>query len=334
MANSKGRTFKLICKNCNKEFDANTSNTKYCNECDLKLNYNKCIICGKPVRKKVCCSKECLAIHRSRNNPSKREDVRQKLKETAHKGIEAAKKSNLEKYGVEYPFQNKEIQEKVRKTQGENHNGKLTWNDKSYKTLQNNETFGFLRETQKIADKAGIESETGLHRTGLDTYLKIIFPNIHDWVHDEQINLNGNKLRPDYRSESLKIIIEVDGLPHYQFPDIILNDKKKDELYIQSGYKVIRIPYFIQLTNETVYKMFNVKVNIPLFNSKYHSLSPKSRNTPAYLCLLGIKRMAEDFIKYKEQYKVNENYLLNFDNELTGLNLLKEEMNKIIKYYK
>lgn len=133
MANSKGRTFKLICKNCNKEFDANTSNTKYCNECDLKLNYNKCIICGKPVRKKVCCSKECLAIHRSRNNPSKREDVRQKLKETAHKGIEAAKKSNLEKYGVEYPFQNKEIQEKVRKTQKENNNGKLAWNTEKQK---------------------------------------------------------------------------------------------------------------------------------------------------------------------------------------------------------
>lgn len=133
MANSKGRTFKLICKNCNKEFDANTSNTKYCNECDLKLNYNKCIICGKPVRKKVCCSKECLAIHRSRNNPSKREDVRQKLKETAHKGIEAAKKSNLEKYGVEYPFQNKEIQEKVRKTQRENNNGKLAWNTEKQK---------------------------------------------------------------------------------------------------------------------------------------------------------------------------------------------------------
>ncbi len=133
MANSKGRTFRLICSNCKKEFDANTSNTKYCNECDLKLNYNKCVICGKPVRKKVCCSKECLAIHRSKNNPSKRDDVRQKLKETAHKGIEAAKKTNLEKYGVEYPFQNKKVQEKVRKTQKENNNGKLAWNTEKQK---------------------------------------------------------------------------------------------------------------------------------------------------------------------------------------------------------
>lgn len=136
MANVNGRSFKLKCQNCNKEFEANTSNTKYCNECDIKLNYNKCVICGKLVRKKICCSKECLAIHRSKNNPSKREDVRQKLKETALKGLEVAKKSNLEKYGVEYPFQRKEIQEKVRETQRNNNDGKLAWNtDKQKETM-------------------------------------------------------------------------------------------------------------------------------------------------------------------------------------------------------
>lgn len=40
--------------------------------------------------------------------------------------------------------------------------------------------FGYLRETQEQADKAGIDIDTSVIRTGLDTYLKIIFPEIND----------------------------------------------------------------------------------------------------------------------------------------------------------
>ena len=36
--------------------------------------------------------------------------------------------------------------------------------------------WGFLRETAELARKAGIDKDTGIHRTGLDEYLKIIFP--------------------------------------------------------------------------------------------------------------------------------------------------------------
>ena len=132
------REYKTICKNCGKEFIANTYGKYYCDDCDKEINWNKCIICGKPVRKKVCCSPECLSIHRSKNNPSKRPEVREKLKETGIRGIEAAKKTNLEKYGVEFPFQNKEVQEKCRETQIKNNNGNLAWNtDKQKQTMIN-----------------------------------------------------------------------------------------------------------------------------------------------------------------------------------------------------
>lgn len=47
--------------------------------------------------------------------------------------------------------------------------------------------FGFLRENKEKALKAGIDTETGLCRTGLDEYLNVIFPNINDWVHDKQV---------------------------------------------------------------------------------------------------------------------------------------------------
>lgn len=117
--------------------------------------------------------------------------------------------------------------------------------------------FGYLRETEQDAIKAGVDIDTGLPRTGLDTYLKYIFPNIDDWEHDKTVpNLivNGklSRIRPDYRSEKLKTIIEFDGLPHYQNPDVIKSDRKKDLIYKENGYKVVRVPYFIQLTKETV----------------------------------------------------------------------------------
>lgn len=193
--------------------------------------------------------------------------------------------------------------------------------------------FGYLRETKEIAKKDGNDPTTGLCRTGLEEYLEVIFPNTNDWIHDEVIGfLNGEKcrLRPDYRSESLKIIIEIDGLPHYTSPSNILNDEIKNKRYEKAGYKVIRIPYFIQLSNEVVKELFDVDVNIPLFDDKYTSMGIKNKNTPAYLCPLGIKRMAKEFKKFPKQYKTNIEALKKENNILlTGVDILENEYNNI-----
>ena len=47
--------------------------------------------------------------------------------------------------------------------------------------------WGFLRETAELAKKAGIDKDTGLHRTGLENYLEVIFPKINDWIHDKAL---------------------------------------------------------------------------------------------------------------------------------------------------
>ena len=47
--------------------------------------------------------------------------------------------------------------------------------------------WGFLRETTELANKAGIDKDTGLLRTGLDEYLKVIFPDTNDWIHDKSL---------------------------------------------------------------------------------------------------------------------------------------------------
>lgn len=192
--------------------------------------------------------------------------------------------------------------------------------------------WGFLRETNVLAKEAGIDKDTGIHRTGLDDYLKVIFPKIDDWIHDKALGMVNGELyrsRPDYRSEELKLIIEFDGLQHYTKPDIIEKDLKTTELYKNFGYKVVRIPYFIQLTNKTVKILFDVEVPEELFDESVSSLGIKGQNTPAYLCPAGLKRMAEEFKKFPEQYKTNIEFLKTQNDPFrSGVEFLENEYNK------
>ena len=189
------------------------------------------------------------------------------------------------------------------------------------------EKWGFLRETTEAAIKAGIDRGTGVHRTGLNEYLKVIFPDIDDWVHDKALGLTVNnkvcRKRPDYRSEKLKMIVEFDGIQHYTMPDRIKNDVLSTKFYERLGYKVVRIPYFIQLTNKAVKYFFNVDVKEPLFNENIHSMDKNDRNTPAFLCGAGVLRMIEEFKHHPEQYRVNKEFLISQNDQfLTGVDLI------------
>lgn len=189
------------------------------------------------------------------------------------------------------------------------------------------EKWGFLRETTEAAIKAGVDRGTGLHRTGLNEYLKVIFPNVDDWVHDKALGVTVNnkvcRKRPDYRSEKLKMIVEFDGIQHYTMPDRIKNDVLSTKFYESLGYKVVRIPYFIQLTNKAVKYFFNVDVKEPLFNENIHSMDKNDRNTPAFLCGAGVLRMIEEFKHHPEQYRVNKEFLISQNDQfLTGVDLI------------
>lgn len=175
-----------------------------------------------------------------------------------------------------------------------------------------NKKWGFLRETCALAEMSGKDLDTGLHRTGLEDYLKVIFPQVDDWIHNKTIGkVNGinYRNRPDYRSVKLKLIIEFDGPHHYKKPDNIEKDIRTTELYKSFGYNVVRIPYFIQLSKKAIKTFFNVDLSEDLFDETISSLGIKAQNTPAYLCPAGVKRMAEEFKNFPEQYKTNIDFL-------------------------
>lgn len=183
-----------------------------------------------------------------------------------------------------------------------------------------------------MAKKAGIDKDTGLHRTGLDEYLKVIFPNIEDWIHDKtlgKINDITYKSRTDYRSETLKLIIEFDGLQHYTKPDIIEKDNRLTKVYEDLGYKVVRIPYFIQLSNNAVKKLFGIDVKEFLFDESIPSLGYKGQNTPAYIYPAGLARMVKVFRDFLEQYKTNFEFLKKQNETFkTGIEFLEIEFNR------
>ena len=187
--------------------------------------------------------------------------------------------------------------------------------------------WGFLRETREDAQRAGKDEDTGLHRTGLEDYLSVIFPDIPEgaWIHDKAIEGSNRRTRPDYRCEDLHLIIEFDGVQHYQQPDTIRKDRENQAFYESLGYKVIRIPYFIQLTNDVIRQMFGVDVSEPMFDPAIPSMGKQGRNSPAYCCHAGLIRMVEEFKRYPQQYAVNMAFLESQkDDFLTGASLLKE----------
>lgn len=196
-----------------------------------------------------------------------------------------------------------------------------------------NGKWGFLREYSSKA--SGKDPLTGLHRTGLDEYLSVIFPDTNDWIHNKAFGIHEDgkiyRIRPDYRSDSLKMIIEFDGLPHYTDPAVIIKDDKNTNIYKQNGYRVVRIPYFIQLTNEAVEILFGIEVKEPLFNVFYPSLGGvEMKHNPSCLCPEGLKRMAREFKKFPKQYEINLQSLKAMnDDMLSGVNYLIEEYNKI-----
>ena len=186
------------------------------------------------------------------------------------------------------------------------------------------EKWGFLRESSDSKDIHEKDEATGLHRTGLDQYLKVIFPN-KEFIHDKTIPVSHSRFRPDYRCEELKLIVEFDGLQHYTSPKNIKADEIKTKFYEENGYKVVRISYFIQLSNKAVKTLFDVDVTEKLFNDKFPSL--KDGATPACLCYAGVERMAREFSKFPEQYKTNVDFLESWENKddiLNGVDILKK----------
>ena len=134
-----------ICKYCGKEFIPNSARQIYCND----THYGKCPICGKtievdPRRGPVACSEVCKQ--------------------------ELARRTSLEKYGVENPFQSKELMEKSKQTLIEKYGVEYYSQTEKFKDQYKStmlEKYGveFPLQSQEILDKV---KSTNRSRYGVD----------------------------------------------------------------------------------------------------------------------------------------------------------------------
>lgn len=186
----------------------------------------------------------------------------------------------------------------------------------------------YIRETREMAEKAAKQNPES-NFIGLDDYLLFLYPD-KTWIHDKPFGKRGGqsyRIRPDFLCEEEKLIIEFDGLQHYTNPMNIRKDRENQAVYESFGFKVIRIPYFINLTTDVVNEMFGIIVHGNMFDPNLPSMSVKWQNTPAFCCYEGIIRMAEVFKRYPQQYEVNMRQLeADNDEELSGAGLLKAAM--------
>lgn len=105
--------------------------------------------------------------------------------------------------------------------------------------------------------------------TTLAEYLAKIFPG-NEFVFDKIIpkdiivSRGGDQFpryRPDARCEELNLVVEFDGMDHYMKASVMINDVDKDNYLKSLGYNVVRIPYWLQLSNDNIYKLFGVEVD-------------------------------------------------------------------------
>lgn len=202
-----------------------------------------------------------------------------------------------------------------------------------------NEIFrwGFLRETNDEIKRSSSRSRfTKMHFTSLSDYLKILFPE-KAWVHDKEIGTGvcpeRPKLRPDYFCRELKMVVEFDGLPHYETPSKVREDYNNTKYYEEKGLKVVRIPFFIQLTLEAVRVLFGdgvysglVQRRLRLFPEGIPSISSKERISPACFPIAAAKRMIDEFNRFPKQRATNMLQLQDDDDEyLSGASMFKED---------
>lgn len=131
-----------------------------------------------------------------------------------------------------------------------------------------------------------------LTESSLGKILKDIVPDL-EFVHDKAVPHAKNKRRrPDYRCDSKKLIIEFDGDTHYCKAQRIIADAEKDEDYSALGYRIFRIPYFVQMTEQVIKHIFDKDI---VFKQVYSNgfIDPKAI-LPADFCELGINQFLKD----------------------------------------
>lgn len=118
----------------------------------------------------------------------------------------------------------------------------------------------------------------------------------YEFKRNKGVKESGTRFRPDFLFEELKLIVEFDGSSHYTKSHRILKDMEKDSIFEHMGYKIIRLPYFIQFSSEVYDALFvkqgyDLGIDRSLLVDNYpHGFIDKKATLPIDFCLLGLEK--------------------------------------------
>ena len=151
---------------------------------------------------------------------------------------------------------------------------------------------GLLNNSNELFKLSDLIMPAYLTEKKLGLILSEIFPAF-EFIHDKSVpGSANNRWRPDYRCEINKLIVEFDGDSHYCKAARIISDNTKDAEFINLGYKIVRIPYFIQITSDVLRHIFNL--NKPFTQQYPNGFIDPAAILPADFCELGVKKFLED----------------------------------------
>jgi hypothetical protein len=141
-----------------------------------------------------------------------------------------------------------------------------------------------------------IKIEEYLTQAKLESALKQILPTEH-WLGKE---IRHDKYRWDmgYKDKHDAItVVEFDGDSHYRDALVVKRDRIKDSIAHTLGYKTVRIPYWVQLTSDTLKFYFG-------FDAKIEQNFPHgfitTKHFPASFCDLGLERFIHEMCNLPE----------------------------------
>jgi hypothetical protein len=119
-----------------------------------------------------------------------------------------------------------------------------------------------------------------------------------------QFILPGSRFRVDYfcHINGEPTCIEYDGHLHYTDFKVICRDREVEHICSLLGFKLIRIPYFVQLTNSTLRYFFG-NIDLSISQNYAHGFIDSSI-FPSYFHLLGYVRYVKEINIFKT---INEN---------------------------
>jgi len=120
-----------------------------------------------------------------------------------------------------------------------------------------------------------------------------------DIISNTRVPTINRLFRPDYRSEKHKLIVEFDGDQHYRSAKHVIEDKLRDQILTDAGYLMIRIPYFIQMTEPVIGLLFGDRIaRRDPFKDFPHGFIADTVVFPADFCEVGVTRFLDDLNRF------------------------------------